>query len=149
VLKRVLSERECAVVVHRRRPPTLVRGPGEVWTFQRKRRVVVIDVGPLLLDAAEGNVPTGDGVPVTVELRIGARVTDPVDAAVKLADYRVATCQIVRTVARVVIRDVPHDRLADDRERIEGAIQAQSGQSMRGFGVAVSSVECAFLQPRV
>jgi regulator of protease activity HflC (stomatin/prohibitin superfamily) len=146
VLRRYLSANECAVVVRRRGHPWLVRGPASVRTFWRWKRVVVIDLGPLTLETAEEGVRTSDDVAVTVELRIGARVTDPLDAAVKVADYRQATCQMVRVVSRVIVGDFLRDQLSSEREQIESAIRTRSDSEMRTFGVAVSSLDCTFVQ---
>jgi hypothetical protein len=125
-VRRCLSASECGVVVSRHHEPRLVRGPGSVRTFWRWKRVVVIDLGTLTLETVEEDVRTSDDAPVTIELRIGTRVTDPLAAALKAADYRQATRQMVRVVSRVVVGDFLRDQLASEYQQIESAIRARA-----------------------
>lgn len=139
--RRELSADECAIVVQRRGEPLLVRGPATVRTFWRWKQVVIVNLSPLLLTTREVDVGTSDGSVASVELRIGARVTDPLAATAKAADYREATRAVVATATRAQLKEWPAGELLSNREQIQVAIREQSDEALRAFGVTVSEVQ--------
>ena len=137
---RRLSADECAVVLRPRKPPLEVHGPTWVRVFTRWRRVVVVDLRPFVLTTPPEHVSTADDVPITVASRIEGQVSSPVDAVMKVADYRDAARTVTRTAIRAVLKTRSLRELKDDPRRFDADVLAAVRETVQGWGFHVSAV---------
>jgi regulator of protease activity HflC (stomatin/prohibitin superfamily) len=137
---RRLSPDECAVVLRMRKPPLLVRGPGWVRRFSRWQRVVVVDLRPFVLTTPEESVLTADGVALAVASRIEGQISNPVDAVVKVVDYREAARALTRTAIRAVLKDWTLRELRAAPSRFNADVQAVVSEATEDWGASISSI---------
>jgi regulator of protease activity HflC (stomatin/prohibitin superfamily) len=148
-LGHVLSEYECAVVLHRARPPVLVRSPGSVRTFWRWKRVVFVDLRPFAVDVLPTEMLTKDHVALSVSAKVGGSVIDPVAAALRVVDYEEATKMVAETAIRAVLKERPSDELGSVSAEVEAAVVEGIGPAAQSWGVAVSSASIVIAVDRL
>ena len=140
VFRRSLSSEECAVIVERRREPVLIRGPGSVRTFQRWKRVIVVDLRPFALAFPPDEVISSDGVAIEAGGSVEGRAVDPVAAAVKVVDYKEATRMIAETAVRALVKERQAATFQGDLGELEAELLGTVERHVRDWGVEVSSV---------
>jgi SPFH domain/Band 7 family protein len=138
VFARDLTAEECAVVVRRGGEPQVVYGPGSVRTFERWRRVVIVDMRPFRVEVSEDNVVGRDGDMVTAHASAEGNVVDPAAAATKVVDSKNATRQILETAVRGAAKECSRSDLRNPD--IESNVERTVREAVAGWGVAVSSV---------
>jgi hypothetical protein len=127
-------------VVSRGRQPELIRGPGSVRTFQRWNRVILVGLRPFPVEVVENDVATKDSVALTVGGRVEAWVVDPVAAATRVVDYRVATRQIFQTAIRAAAKERSSAEMSDHTTDVEAEVTGMLTEALGDWGLVVSSV---------
>jgi regulator of protease activity HflC (stomatin/prohibitin superfamily) len=140
--RRRLTGDECAVVISRRREPEVIRGPGSVRTFQRWKRVVVVGLRPFRVDVSEDDVAMKDGTALTIGGTVEAQVVDPVQAALRVVDYRDATRQMFRTAIRAAAKERSAAAPAD----VEAEVARILTETLGDWGLILLSVRLDLLR---
>jgi hypothetical protein len=138
--RRLLTGDECAVVSDGKRAPQLIRGPGNVWTYGRWKRVTIVDLRPFTLDVLDDDVPMRNGEAITASASAEAQVVDPVAAATRVVDYEKATRLILQTAIRGVVKERPVSGLRGKESEVESAVERLVSQAVGDWGVVVSSL---------
>jgi regulator of protease activity HflC (stomatin/prohibitin superfamily) len=138
---RTLSEHECAIVFRLGRLHKAVPGPARVRTLPGVDQLVLVDLRPTTIDVPRVQVITKDDAPLTVTAHVHARVVEPTDAIMRVADYVEATSQIAETAVRAVFTEHERDEALFEHAKLESILQQTIGEATADWGVEVSAVE--------
>ncbi|MCA9975879.1 MAG: slipin family protein [Chloroflexota bacterium] len=117
------------------------KGPGLFFIIPVVDRMIRVDLRTVTLDVPAQEAITGDNVTVKVNAVVYFHVVNPVDAVIRIEDYRRATWQIAQTSLRNVIGQSMLDQLLQERENINETLQHIIDEATEPWGVKVSIVE--------
>jgi len=118
------------------------RGPGFLLVLPLGLdRTQKIDLRVVTMDVPPQDVITRDNVTVRVNAVVYFRVVNPVDAVIKVSDFRMATWQIAQTTLRNVLGQSELDELLAQRERLNQLLQKIIDEHTDPWGIKVSTVE--------
>ena len=138
---RVANEYERAVVFRLGRLRG-ARGPGLYWLIplgietQRK-----MDLRTMTVDMESQESITKDSVTVKVNAVVWLKISDPVNAVVKVANYYAASYQVALTSLRNIIGQHYLDEVLKERDKINAALQEVVDAATEPWGVKVEMVE--------
>ena len=138
---KVVNQYERGVVLRLGRLRTSVRGPGFTMIvpgFDRMRKVNM-QIVTMPVPAQEGI--TRDNVTVRVDAVVYFKVTDPISAVIKVADYNFAVSQMAQTSLRSIIGKSDLDDLLSNREKLNQGLELMIDSPAMGWGVQVDRVE--------
>lgn len=138
---RIVKEYERAVIFRLGKVLEGAKGPGLFILIPLIDRMEKVDLRTITLDVPAQEAITQDNVTVRVNAVVYFRVLNPVDAIVKIEDFRRATWQIAQTSLRNVIGQSSMDQLLQDREAINDRLQHIIDEATEPWGVKVSIVE--------
>ncbi len=116
------------------------KGPGLFFIIPFVDSFIKIDLRVVTVDVPKQDIITKDNVSVSVDAVIYYRVTDPVAAVVKVANYNYAITMLGQTVLRDVIGQAELDDLLQKREEINKKIQSILDETTMPWGIKVVSV---------
>ncbi|URN11208.1 SPFH domain-containing protein [Streptomyces radiopugnans] len=138
---RVVKQYERGVVFRLGRVMKDVRPPGftMIVPFVDRMRKVNLQIVTLPVPAQEGI--SRDNVTVRVDAVVYFKVVDPVDAIVRVEDYRFAVSQMAQTSLRSIIGKSDLDDLLSNREKLNQGLELMIDSPAVGWGVHVDRVE--------
>ncbi|MFP8962392.1 slipin family protein [Streptomyces nanhaiensis] len=138
---RVVKQYERGVVFRLGRVMKDVRRPGftMIVPFVDRMRKVNLQIVTLPVPAQEGI--SRDNVTVRVDAVVYFKVVDPVDAIVRVEDYRFAVSQMAQTSLRSIIGKSDLDDLLSNREKLNQGLELMIDSPAVGWGVHVDRVE--------
>jgi regulator of protease activity HflC (stomatin/prohibitin superfamily) len=138
---RIVKQYERGVVLRFGRLAGEVRPPGfnmVVPLVDRLHRVNM-QIVTMPIPAQEGI--TRDNVTVRVDAVVYFRVVGPVDALIKVEDYKFAVSQMAQTSLRSIIGKSELDDLLSNREKLNEGLELMIDSPAVGWGVQVDRVE--------
>jgi regulator of protease activity HflC (stomatin/prohibitin superfamily) len=142
---RIVKEYERAVIFRLGRILG-AKGPGLFLVFPILDKMVRLTLQTITLDITTQELITKDNVTVQVNGVAWFSVVEPVDAVVKVQNYRYATSQIAQTTLLSVLRQIDLDELLRNREEIGQRLATIIDQVTEPWGVKVSLVEIKDVQ---
>ncbi|SRR5713101_4505631 len=142
---RIVKEYERAVIFRLGRILG-AKGPGLFLVFPIVDKMVRLTLQTITLDITTQELITKDNVTVQVNGVAWFSVVEPVDAVIKVQNYRYATSQIAQTTLLSVLRQVDLDELLRNREEIGQHLAEIIDQVTEPWGVKVSLVEIKDVQ---
>ncbi|UUS33225.1 MULTISPECIES: slipin family protein [Streptomyces] len=138
---RVVKQYEQGVVLRLGRLRSRVRGPGltMIVPFVDRMRKVSMQIVTMPVPAQDGI--TRDNVTVRVDAVIYFKVVDPVDAVIRVEDYRFAVSQIAQTSLRSIIGKSELDDLLSNREKLNEGLELMIDSPAVEWGVTIDRVE--------
>ncbi|MBN3929925.1 slipin family protein [Streptomyces verrucosisporus] len=138
---RVVKQYERGVVFRLGRVMKDIRSPGftMIVPFVDRMRKVNLQIVTLPVPAQEGI--SRDNVTVRVDAVVYFKVVDPVDAIVRVEDYRFAVSQMAQTSLRSIIGKSDLDDLLSNREKLNQGLELMIDSPAVGWGVHVDRVE--------
>ncbi|WP_149178970.1 slipin family protein [Streptomyces sp. TRM49041] len=138
---RVIRQYEQGVVLRFGRLRSDVRGPGftMIIPFVDRMRKVSRQIVTMPVPAQEGI--THDNVTVRVDAVVYFKVVDPVDAVIRVEDYRFAVAQIAQTSLRSIIGKSDLDDLLSNREKLNQGLELMIDNPAVEWGVTIDRVE--------
>ncbi|MDT9681332.1 slipin family protein [Streptomyces sp. TRM76323] len=138
---RVVKQYEQGVVLRFGRLRSRVRGPGLtlVVPFVDRMRKVSMQIVTMPVPAQDGI--TRDNVTVRVDAVIYFKVVDPVEAVIRVEDYRFAVSQIAQTSLRSIIGKSDLDDLLSSREKLNEGLELMIDNPAVEWGVTIDRVE--------
>lgn len=138
---RVVKQYERGVVFRLGRVMKDARPPGftMIVPFVDRMRKVNLQIVTLPVPAQEGI--SRDNVTVRVDAVVYFKVVDPVDAIVRVEDYRFAVSQMAQTSLRSIIGKSDLDDLLSNREKLNQGLELMIDSPAVGWGVHVDRVE--------
>ncbi|MFJ9799489.1 slipin family protein [Streptomyces sp. NPDC101145] len=138
---RVVRQYEQGVVLRFGRLRSRVRGPGLTFIvpFVDRMRKVSLQIVTMPVPAQDGI--TRDNVTVRVDAVIYFKVVDPVDAVIRVEDYRFAVSQIAQTSLRSIIGKSDLDDLLSNREKLNEGLELMIDNPAVEWGVTIDRVE--------
>ncbi|MFF8387545.1 slipin family protein [Streptomyces kanasensis] len=138
---RVVKQYEQGVVLRLGRLRSRVRGPGltMIVPFIDRMRKVSMQIVTMPVPAQDGI--TRDNVTVRVDAVIYFKVVDPVDAVIRVEDYRFAVSQIAQTSLRSIIGKSELDDLLSNREKLNEGLELMIDSPAVEWGVTIDRVE--------
>lgn len=137
---RVVKQWERGVVLRFGRYAALL-DPGLRWIIPGVDRLIPVDTRIVALDVPKQEAITRDNVPVKVDAVVFFRVTEPVDAVLRIRNYFTATSQLSQTTLRSVVGKHHLDELLAEREKINSSLRQFIDTETDPWGVEVSLVE--------
>jgi regulator of protease activity HflC (stomatin/prohibitin superfamily) len=123
------------------------RGPGWVWTVPFYHATITVDLREEVLDVEPQTTITKDNAPVTVDMLVFMRVTEPEPAVLRVQDYHAAARGMAITTLRAVVGDMELDDVLAKREQINAIMQARLDEVTDRWGVKVNAVEIREILP--
>ena len=142
---RVVKEYERAVIFRLGRVIG-AKGPGIFLVFPVIDHMTRLTLQTITLDIATQELITKDNVTVQVNGVAWYNVFDPVNAVIKVQNYRYATSQIAQTTLLSSLRQVDLDELLRNREEIGQHLATIIDGVTEPWGVKVSLVEIKDVQ---
>lgn len=138
---RVVKQYEQGVVLRFGRLHNRVRGPGLtlIVPLADRMRKVSMQIVTMPVPAQDGI--TRDNVTVRVDAVIYFRVVDPVEAVIRVEDYRFAVSQIAQTSLRSIIGKSDLDDLLSNREKLNEGLELMIDNPAVEWGVTIDRVE--------
>ncbi len=138
---RVVKQYERGVVLRFGRLAGEVRPPGFNMVIPLVDRLhrVNMQIVTMPIPAQEGI--TRDNVTVRVDAVVYFRVVAPVDALIKVEDYKFAVSQMAQTSLRSIIGKSELDDLLSNREKLNEGLELMIDSPAVGWGVQVDRVE--------
>ncbi|OEJ94159.1 slipin family protein [Streptomyces thermolilacinus] len=138
---RVVRQYEQGVVLRFGRLRSRVRGPGLTFIvpFVDHMRKVSLQIVTMPVPAQDGI--TRDNVTVRVDAVIYFKVVDPVEAVIRVEDYRFAVSQIAQTSLRSIIGKSDLDDLLSNREKLNEGLELMIDNPAVEWGVTIDRVE--------
>ncbi|MCL4223578.1 MAG: slipin family protein [Myxococcales bacterium] len=138
---RMASQWESAVILRLGKFAGL-RGPGVFWVIPLVERPTIwIDRRVRTTGFAAEKTLTADTVPVDVDAVLFWTVTDPMKAALEVADFEEAVAWAAQTALRDVIGKTELGPMLVGRENLDAEMQALIGTRTQSWGISVHSVE--------
>lgn len=116
------------------------KGPGLILLIPFIDRGKIVDLRILTLDVPKQRIITKDNVTVDVDAAVYFRVSDPVQAVLKIADYIMGTSLISQTTLRDVLGQVEFDELLTRREELSKKLQMILDEVTDPWGIKVTAV---------
>lgn len=138
---RILYEYQRGVVFRLGRAMERPKGPGLIMVFWPIDRMRQVSLRTIVEDVPSQDVITRDNVSVLVNAVVYFRVIDPMEAVLKVEDYRYATSQLSQTTLRSTIGQAELDEVLSERDKINQQLQSAIDQQSDPWGVKVSMVE--------
>jgi regulator of protease activity HflC (stomatin/prohibitin superfamily) len=138
---RVVKQYERGLVFRLGRVVSEPRGPGLacIVPIVDRMRKVNMQIITMPVPAQEGI--TRDNVTVRVDAVVYFNVLDPVQAIVKVQDYRFAVAQVAQTSLRSIIGKSELDDLLSNRERLNQGLELMIDSPALEWGVHIDRVE--------
>ncbi|HEV3356903.1 MAG TPA: SPFH domain-containing protein [Pseudonocardiaceae bacterium] len=138
---RVVQQYERGLVFRLGRVVSAPREPGlvSIIPIVERMRKVNMQIITLPVPAQEGI--TRDNVTVKVDAVVYFNVIDPVQAIVRVQDYRFAVAQVAQTSLRSIIGKSELDDLLSNRERLNEGLELMIDSPAIGWGVHIDRVE--------
>lgn len=138
---KVVKQYEQGVVLRFGRLRSRLRGPGftMIIPFVDHLRKVNMQIVTMPVPAQEGI--TRDNVTVRVDAVVYFKVVDPVDAVIRVEDYRFAVAQIAQTSLRSIIGKSDLDDLLSNREKLNQGLELMIDNPAVEWGVTIDRVE--------
>ena len=116
------------------------KGPGLIVILPFIDRARVVDLRLLTLDIPKQRIITRDNVSVDVDAVVYFRVSDPVNAIMKVQDYVLSPSLLAQTTLRDVIGQVDFDDLLTKRDELNKKIQTILDEVTEPWGIKVTIV---------
>ena len=119
-----------------------LRGPGLYWVIPLGiERAVTIDIRTRTVSAEQQETITRDSVTVKLNAVLWYRITDPAKSVIAVADAPGAVYQLAMTSLRNSIGQHDLDEVLQERDKINGLLQASIAGSTAAWGVEVERFE--------
>ncbi|WP_175409102.1 slipin family protein [Streptomyces sp. TRM64462] len=138
---KVVKQYEQGVVLRFGRLRGRLRTPGFTMIIPGvdRMRKVSMQIVTMPVPAQEGI--TRDNVTVRVDAVVYFKVVDPVDAVIRVEDYRFAVAQIAQTSLRSIIGKSELDDLLSNREKLNQGLELMIDNPAVEWGVTIDRVE--------
>jgi len=139
---RVIKEFERGVVFRLGRvSPENLMAPGLRVLIPFIDSLIRVDLRTITLDVPPQEVITKDNITIKVNAVAYFNVMNPIDAVIKIADYRIATSLYSQTTLRNILGQHDLDEILAEREKIGQALQRIIDEATDAWGIKVSAVE--------
>ena len=112
-----------------------------MWTIPFIHGTTMVDLREEVFDIAPQTGITKDNAPVSVDMLVFMRVTDPEASVLKVQSYRMAAHGMAITTLRAVVGDMALDDVLSKREQMNSVMQARMDEVTDRWGVKVNAVE--------
>ncbi|MFD3696889.1 slipin family protein [Streptomyces sp. NPDC058646] len=138
---RVVRQYERGVVLRFGRLSGGVRGPGFAMVIPGIDRMHKVNMQIVTLPVPAQDGITRDNVTVRVDAVIYFKVVDPVDAIIRVEDYRFAVSQMAQTSLRSILGKSDLDELLSNREKLNQGLELMMDSPAVEWGVTIDRVE--------
>ncbi|MFD3538939.1 slipin family protein [Streptomyces sp. NPDC058662] len=138
---RVVRQYERGVVLRFGRLRGQVRGPGFTMIVPGVDRMHKVNLQIVTLPVPAQDGITRDNVTVRVDAVIYFKVVDPVDAIIRVEDYRFAVSQMAQTSLRSILGKSNLDELLCNREKLNQGLELMMDSPAVEWGVTIDRVE--------
>ncbi|MCH8849507.1 MAG: SPFH/Band 7/PHB domain protein [Chloroflexi bacterium] len=124
------------------------KGPGFIFPlFPFIDQVVTVDLREEVLDVEPQTCITKDNAPVSVDMLIYLKVTNPTTTVLEVQDFEIAARGIAVTTLRAVVGDISLDDVLAKRDQINSIMQVKLDEVTDRWGVKVMAVEIREITP--
>ena len=124
------------------------KGPGFIFPlFPFIDQVVTVDLREEVLDVEPQTCITKDNAPVSVDMLIYLKVTNPTTTVLEVQDFEIAARGIAVTTLRAVVGDISLDDVLAKRDEINAIMQVKLDEVTDRWGVKVMAVEIREITP--
>ncbi|MFE9255289.1 slipin family protein [Streptomyces sp. NPDC006879] len=138
---RVVRQYERGVVLRFGRLRGNVRGPGFAMIVPGVDRMHKVNMQIVTMPVPAQDGITRDNVTVRVDAVIYFKVVDPVDAIIRVEDYRFAVSQMAQTSLRSILGKSDLDELLSNREKLNQGLELMMDSPAVEWGVTIDRVE--------
>ncbi|MFE3581315.1 slipin family protein [Streptomyces vinaceus] len=138
---RVIRQYERGVVLRFGRLMGAVRGPGFTMVVPVVDRMHKVNMQIVTMPVPAQDGITRDNVTVRVDAVIYFKVVDPVDAIIRVEDYRFAVSQMAQTSLRSILGKSDLDELLSNREKLNQGLELMMDSPAVEWGVTIDRVE--------
>ncbi|MGW2354274.1 slipin family protein [Actinacidiphila glaucinigra] len=138
---RVVKQFERGVVLRFGRLRGAVRGPGFTMVIPGIDRMHKVNMQIVTMPVPAQDGITRDNVTVRVDAVIYFKVVDPVDAIIRVQDYRFAVSQMAQTSLRSILGKSDLDELLSNREKLNQGLELMMDSPAVEWGVTIDRVE--------
>ncbi|KOV54675.1 membrane protein [Streptomyces sp. AS58] len=138
---RVIRQYERGVVLRFGRLMGSVRGPGFTMVVPVVDRMHKVNMQIVTMPVPAQDGITRDNVTVRVDAVIYFKVVDPVDATIRVEDYRFAVSQMAQTSLRSILGKSDLDELLSNREKLNQGLELMMDSPAVEWGVTIDRVE--------
>ncbi|MEU6756809.1 slipin family protein [Streptomyces sp. NPDC046685] len=138
---RVIRQYERGVVLRFGRLMGSVRGPGFTMVVPGVDRMRKVNMQIVTMPVPAQDGITRDNVTVRVDAVIYFKVVDPVDAIIRVEDYRFAVSQMAQTSLRSILGKSNLDELLSNREKLNQGLELMMDSPAVEWGVTIDRVE--------
>eukprot|EP01083_Nonionella_stella_P201678 737601_1 len=138
---KVVREYERAVLFRLGKAQHEAKGPGIFFLLPFIDSFNKVDLRTITLDVPSQEMITKDSVTVKVNAVVYISVSDPIKAALQVANYKLATSLFSQTTLRSVVGESELDELLSRRERINEKLTSIIDEATDPWGVSVTGVE--------
>ncbi|MCI4078812.1 slipin family protein [Streptomyces sp. MMS21 TC-5] len=138
---RVIRQYERGVVLRFGRLRGQVRGPGFTMIIPLVDRLQKVNMQIVTMPVPAQDGITRDNVTVRVDAVIYFKVVDPVDAIIRVEDYRFAVSQMAQTSLRSILGKSDLDELLSNREKLNQGLELMMDSPAVEWGVTIDRVE--------
>jgi regulator of protease activity HflC (stomatin/prohibitin superfamily) len=138
---RVVQQYERGLVFRLGRVVSEPRSPGMVSIIPIVERMRKVNMQIVTMPVPAQDGITRDNVTVKVDAVVYFNVLDPVQAIVKVQDYRYAVLQVAQTSLRSIIGKSELDDLLSNRERLNEGLELMIDSPALEWGVHIDRVE--------
>ncbi|MFD6971569.1 slipin family protein [Streptomyces sp. NPDC059949] len=138
---RVVRQYERGVVLRFGRLRGQVRGPGFTMILPGVDRMHKVNMQIVTMPVPAQDGITHDNVTVRVDAVIYFKVVDPVDAIIRVEDYRFAVSQMAQTSLRSILGKSDLDELLSNREKLNQGLELMMDSPAVEWGVTIDRVE--------
>ncbi|MFF9981217.1 slipin family protein [Streptomyces erythrochromogenes] len=138
---RVIRQYERGVVLRFGRLRGQVRGPGFTMIIPFVDRLHKVNMQIVTMPVPAQDGITRDNVTVRVDAVIYFKVVDPVDAIIRVEDYRFAVSQMAQTSLRSILGKSDLDELLSNREKLNQGLELMMDSPAVEWGVTIDRVE--------
>ncbi|WP_329390143.1 slipin family protein [Streptomyces sp. NBC_01351] len=138
---RVVRQYERGVVLRFGRLRGQVRGPGFAVIIPVVDSMHKVNMQIVTMPVPAQDGITRDNVTVRVDAVIYFKVVDPVDAIIRVEDYRFAVSQMAQTSLRSILGKSDLDELLSNREKLNQGLELMMDSPAVEWGVTIDRVE--------
>ncbi|WP_079273504.1 slipin family protein [Streptomyces sp. TN58] len=138
---RVIRQYERGVVLRFGRLMGSIRGPGFTMVVPVVDRLRKVNMQIITMPVPAQDGITRDNVTVRVDAVIYFKVVDPVDAIIRVEDYRFAVSQMAQTSLRSILGKSDLDELLSNREKLNQGLELMMDSPAVEWGVNIDRVE--------
>ncbi|WP_406076098.1 slipin family protein [Streptomyces virginiae] len=138
---RVVRQYERGVVLRFGRLRGQVRGPGFAMIVPVVDSMHKVNMQIVTMPVPAQDGITRDNVTVRVDAVIYFKVVDPVDAIIRVEDYRFAVSQMAQTSLRSILGKSDLDELLSNREKLNQGLELMMDSPAVEWGVTIDRVE--------